>query len=56
MAQLIPVPTGYQELLGYMHVFTPSTINVAHVGFNYLHRAKFGSVMDCKLEAHLWIA
>ncbi len=31
-----------QAVLGYTHVFTPSTINVAHVGFNHLHTTRFG--------------
>ncbi len=28
--------------MGYTHVFTPSTINVARVGFNHLHTTRFG--------------
>jgi hypothetical protein len=31
-----------QSVLGYTHVFTPSTINVARVGFNHLHTTRFG--------------
>ena len=31
-----------QAVLGYTHVFTPSTINVAHVGFNHLHSTRYG--------------
>ena len=31
-----------QSVLGYTHVFTPSTINVAHVGFNHLHTTRYG--------------
>jgi hypothetical protein len=31
-----------QAVLGYTHVFTPSTINVARVGFNHLHTTRFG--------------
>ena len=26
-----------QSVLGYTHVFTPTTVNVFHVGFNHLH-------------------
>ncbi len=31
-----------QAVLGYTHVFTPSTINVVHVGFNHLHTTRYG--------------
>lgn len=31
-----------QSVVGYTHVFTPSTINVLHVGFNHLHTTRFG--------------
>jgi hypothetical protein len=31
-----------QAVLGYTHVFTPSTIDVARVGFNHLHTTRFG--------------
>ena len=31
-----------QSVLGYTHIFTPQTINVAHVGFNHLHTTRFG--------------
>ena len=31
-----------QAVVGYTHVFTPSTINVVHVGFNHLHSTRFG--------------
>ena len=31
-----------QAVLGYTHVFTPTTINVARVGFNHLHTTRFG--------------
>ncbi len=31
-----------QAVLGYTHVFTPSTINVVHAGFNHLHTTRFG--------------
>ena len=31
-----------QSVVGYTHVFTPQTINVAHVGFNHLHATRFG--------------
>ena len=31
-----------QAVLAYTHVFTPTTINVARVGFNHLHTTRFG--------------
>ncbi|MEO6815952.1 MAG: TonB-dependent receptor, partial [Edaphobacter sp.] len=31
-----------QSVVGYTHVFTPKTINVAHVGLNHLHTTRFG--------------
>lgn len=31
-----------QAVLGYTHVFTPSTINVVRAGFNHLHTTRFG--------------
>lgn len=31
-----------QSVLGYTHVFTPSVINVLHVGLNHLHTTRFG--------------
>jgi Carboxypeptidase regulatory-like domain/TonB-dependent Receptor Plug Domain/TonB dependent receptor len=31
-----------QAVIGYTHVFTPTTINVARVGFNHLHTTRFG--------------
>jgi hypothetical protein len=31
-----------QSVVGYTHVFTPSTINVLHVGFNHLHTTRYG--------------
>jgi hypothetical protein len=31
-----------QSVIGYTHIFTPSTINVVHVGFNHLHTTRFG--------------
>ena len=31
-----------QSVVGYTHVFTPSTINVVHVGLNHLHTTRFG--------------
>ena len=31
-----------QAVLGYTHVFTPSTINVVHAGFNHLHSTRYG--------------
>src|ERR1700760_1814881 len=34
--------TSYQSVIGYTHVFTPTTINVARVGFNHLHTTRTG--------------
>jgi Carboxypeptidase regulatory-like domain len=34
--------TSEQAVLGFTHVFTPSTVNVVHVGFNHLHTTRFG--------------
>jgi hypothetical protein len=31
-----------QAVAAYTHVFTPSTINVARIGFNHLHTTRFG--------------
>ncbi len=31
-----------QSVLGYTHIFTPSTVNVFHIGFNHLHTTRFG--------------
>jgi hypothetical protein len=31
-----------QSVIGYTHVFTPSTVNVLHLGFNHLHTTRFG--------------
>lgn len=31
-----------QSVIGYTHVFTPTTINVARVGFNHLHTTRTG--------------
>jgi hypothetical protein len=31
-----------QAVVGYTHVFTPSTVNVFHGGFNHLHTTRFG--------------
>jgi Carboxypeptidase regulatory-like domain/TonB-dependent Receptor Plug Domain/TonB dependent receptor len=31
-----------QAVIGYTHVFTPTTINVARIGFNHLHTTRFG--------------
>ena len=31
-----------QSVLGYTHIFTPSTVNVLHVGLNHLHTTRFG--------------
>lgn len=36
--------TSSQSVLGYTHVFTPSVVNVLHVGFNHLHTTRFGPV------------
>jgi hypothetical protein len=33
-----------QAVAGYTHVFTPTTINVIHGGFNHLHTTRFGPV------------
>jgi Carboxypeptidase regulatory-like domain/TonB-dependent Receptor Plug Domain len=33
---------SYQSVIGYTHVFTPTTINVARVGFNHLHTTRTG--------------
>ncbi|AXC11287.1 Oar protein [Acidisarcina polymorpha] len=33
-----------QAVAGYTHVFTPSTINVIHGGFNHLHTTRYGPV------------
>jgi hypothetical protein len=34
--------TSYQSVIGYTHVFAPTTINVARVGFNHLHTTRTG--------------
>lgn len=34
--------TSEQAVLAYTHVFTPSTINVARIGFNHLHTTRTG--------------
>jgi hypothetical protein len=31
-----------QTAFGYTHVFTPTTINVVHAGFNHLHTTRYG--------------
>jgi Carboxypeptidase regulatory-like domain/TonB-dependent Receptor Plug Domain len=31
-----------QSVVGYTHVFTPTTVNVLHVGFNHLHTTRYG--------------
>ncbi len=31
-----------QSVVGYTHVFSPSMVNVAHVGFNHLHTTRYG--------------
>ena len=31
-----------QAVLAWTHVFSPSTVNVARVGFNHLHTTRFG--------------
>ena len=33
-----------QAVVAYTHVFTPSTINVARIGFNHLHTTRTGTV------------
>ena len=33
-----------QAVAGYTHVFSPSTVNVIHGGFNHLHTTRFGPV------------
>jgi hypothetical protein len=33
-----------QAVAGYTHVFTPTTINVIHGGFNHLHTTRYGPV------------
>ncbi len=40
--QGIQTAKSQQSVLAYTHVFTPSTINVARVGFNHLHTTRFG--------------
>ena len=40
--QGIQTATSEQAVLAYTHVFTPSTINVARVGFNHLHTTRSG--------------
>ncbi|WP_188552846.1 TonB-dependent receptor [Edaphobacter dinghuensis] len=40
--QGIQTAKSSQSVVGYTHVFTPKTINVAHVGFNHLHTTRFG--------------
>ena len=34
--------TSSQSVVGYTHIFTPTTINVLHVGLNHLHTTRFG--------------
>ncbi len=41
-AQGIQTAKSAQAVLGYTHVFTPTTINVFRVGFNHLHTTRFG--------------
>ena len=31
-----------QSVVGYTHVFTPTTVNVLHAGFNHLHTTRYG--------------
>jgi hypothetical protein len=31
-----------QSVVGYTHVFTPTAVNVLHVGFNHLHTTRYG--------------
>jgi Carboxypeptidase regulatory-like domain/TonB dependent receptor-like, beta-barrel len=40
--QGIQTAKSYQHALGWTYVFTPSAINVAHVGVNHLHTTRFG--------------
>lgn len=40
--QGIQTAQSQQAVLAYTHVFTPSTINVARVGFNHLHTTRSG--------------
>lgn len=40
--QGIQTAKSSQSVVGYTHVFTPKTINVAHVGLNHLHTTRFG--------------
>lgn len=40
--QGIQTAKSSQAALGYTHVFTPTTINVARVGFNHLHTTRYG--------------
>jgi hypothetical protein len=40
--QGIQTAKSNQAVLGYTHVFTPSTINVVRAGFNHLHTTRFG--------------
>lgn len=40
--QGIQTARSSQSVVGYTHVFNPSTINVAHVGFNHLHTTRYG--------------
>lgn len=34
--------TSEQAVAGWTHVFSPSTVNVVHVGYNHLHTTRFG--------------
>jgi outer membrane receptor protein involved in Fe transport len=40
--QGLQIAKSNQSVVGYTHVFTPQTINVAHVGFNHLHTTRYG--------------
>ena len=44
--QGIQTAKAEQAVLAYTHVFTPSVINVARVGFNHLHTSRFGPSGD----------
>jgi len=40
--QGIQTAKSSQSVVGYTHIFTPTTINVLHVGFNHLTTTRFG--------------
>ena len=41
-----------QSVVAWTHVFNPSTINVARVGFNHLHTTRFGPVGSSSVFRH----